>query len=312
MKKGELTSQQLVTIIILIISFVIILIFFLFLRPKDIIGKETCRNSVILSGTTPFGKETVKLKCETQDICISAGGECKNYYKDTKTIEVRSKEEVYKTLAESMYDCWWMMGEGKVDYRKGAATEAKFCVICNTISFDEKSRKLFENEKIPMEELYKYMENKKVPNTEKSYINYLYNVNSLDAIFEQAPKTNDKGEELEQAIDTKITYALVTSIVEPGWWRSLFSPTGGAVIGAFGGKLLAIAIIPTGPAGWGAVAVFLATTAIVSGISYGGSWAGVAAESVAGGKYVPIQPIFVSFDQEGLSILNCRDFDSLI
>ena len=49
MKRGELTSQQLVTIIILIISFAVILILIFKLNLGQESDKEICHNSVVMN-----------------------------------------------------------------------------------------------------------------------------------------------------------------------------------------------------------------------------------------------------------------------
>ena len=81
-KKGELTSKQLITIIILIISFSIILIFFFMFGFESVIDEESCRNSVMMRGTFSFldtklvDVNPISLKCKTQDVCLSMGGDC--------------------------------------------------------------------------------------------------------------------------------------------------------------------------------------------------------------------------------------------
>ncbi|MDP3026933.1 MAG: hypothetical protein Q8N63_04440 [Nanoarchaeota archaeon] len=134
-KKGELTSKQLITIIILIISFTIIIAFFVMLGLRAIISNESCRNSVMLRGTFSnvpvIGKDLINLKCKTEDICFSMGGECSD--KTDKIIEIANENELNKELIDLQTNCGWMMGEGKVDYgNKGD------CAICYKLYFDEK------------------------------------------------------------------------------------------------------------------------------------------------------------------------------
>src|SRR3989344_8001999 len=116
-KGGELTSQQLVTIIIVIVSFGVMILFFFLLDFNSEIGKETCRNSVILRGTTPLGKDTVKLNCKTEEVCLTTGARCEQAGAGAKVVKVQNQEQMQKALTELMYDCWWQMGEGKVDYQ---------------------------------------------------------------------------------------------------------------------------------------------------------------------------------------------------
>lgn len=131
-KKAELTSKQIITIIILIISFAIILSFFLMLGLRSSIDKESCRNSVVMIGI-PFGDWVINLKCKTQDICFNMGRNCDSKSKDLVTIDVKDKEELVKEMDNLINECWWMMGEGKGDYGgKGS------CAICHRVYFDDK------------------------------------------------------------------------------------------------------------------------------------------------------------------------------
>jgi len=133
-KKAELTSKQLITIIILIISFTIIVAFFVILGLKSMISDESCRNSVMLRNTfSILGIKFFSLKCSTQDICFSMGGECK--FEADRVIKVSDDKELQKELQKEIINlensCWWMMGEGKVDYG-----DAGSCAICYNIYFD--------------------------------------------------------------------------------------------------------------------------------------------------------------------------------
>ena len=73
-RRGELTSQQIVTLLVLVVSFTILLFFLYELNLKSDISKEACRNSVVLRASAPLGKETVKLQCKTQGklCCLKA------------------------------------------------------------------------------------------------------------------------------------------------------------------------------------------------------------------------------------------------
>ena len=151
-KKGELTSKQLITIIILIISFAIIVAFFFMLGLKSSIDKESCRNSAVMRGI-PFGNWVVTLKCKTQDICFSRGGDCDSKAKDLVTIDVKDNNKLSEEMDNLINECWWMMGEGKVDYGgKGS------CAICHRVYFDDKIKEgkefSFKGAVINLKEVY--------------------------------------------------------------------------------------------------------------------------------------------------------------
>jgi hypothetical protein len=146
-KKAELTSKQLITIIILIVSFSIIIAFFVMLNLKKEIDRETCRNSVVMRGIfskIPFIKDYfINLKCKTEKICFSMNGKCGE--KTDRTINVQGADELARGIINLKKDCSWMFGEEKINYAgKGD------CAVCYRIYFDDK----ITNEilKVPLEE----------------------------------------------------------------------------------------------------------------------------------------------------------------
>ena len=174
-KKGELTSKQIITIVILIVSFVIILAFFLMLNLKGDIDKEACKNSVALRAL-PLGEYVFSLKCKTQDVVI--------------------KEDILKEISDLFVDCWWMMGEGKIDYGGEGS-----CAICNKISFDFEGDLTYDN-------LYNYMASNKISDNSMSYLFYLYKVSNVKSINQiEIKKTG--------VIDLNEEYVVVTSKEKP-------------------------------------------------------------------------------------------------
>ena len=177
-KKGELTTQQLVTIIILIVSFAVILFFIFRLDLGGTNNKQICHNSVVLkSKTAGFGGQ---LDCRTNYLCISGGGDCEDI-SPTQTVKVNpnSKKEIMEAIAEEMADCWWMFGEGEIDYLGFRDEKQQGCAICSVMAFDEKIREKTD-EKISYEDLFNYMEKNK--RGEETYFKYLYGVSSIEKL----------------------------------------------------------------------------------------------------------------------------------
>ena len=153
-KKGEITTKQIVTLIILIVSFVIILFLLFRLNLGRATDKEICHNSVVLKSA---GKGLVgQLDCKTNYLCISGGNDCEGI-SPTETVKINLnkeddviKKEIMKVIADEMADCWWMFGEGKVDYIGLGIDDALFgevnCALCSIISFDEKVQKVMSEE----------------------------------------------------------------------------------------------------------------------------------------------------------------------
>ena len=78
--KGELTTQQIVTLIILVVSFAVILFLIFRLNLGETTQKEICHNSVLMKAKSLPG--TGYLDCKTNYVCISGGGECDEFSED--------------------------------------------------------------------------------------------------------------------------------------------------------------------------------------------------------------------------------------
>ena len=182
-KKGELTTQQIVTIIILIVSFAVILFFLSRLNLGETGNKQICHNSVLLkSKTAGFGG---RLDCRTSYLCISGGGKCETL-NPTETIRVNpnKKSEIMEAIAKEMADCWWMFGEGKIDYVSAFDGETRIikknvvCGVCSIVEFDPIIQG--KREEITYGELMEHLEKNK--RGEENYLKYLYNVPSWGKI----------------------------------------------------------------------------------------------------------------------------------
>ncbi|MEK6847733.1 MAG: hypothetical protein AABX50_01250 [Nanoarchaeota archaeon] len=191
-KKGELTTKQLVTLIVLIASFIIILFLIFRLNLGQTTDEEICRNSVVLKGQPQF---------------ISGPLDCKIAY---VTISTEKKEEIMKTLADEMASCWYMFGEGKIDYGSGGVrgaidTQVDYA-ICSIIEFDDNV-----GEKIPQvsyQEFYNFLNIEKKDETQ-TYLKYLYGIDSLSSL---APQSQIKISLSTDKIFTNQKYSVITGI----------------------------------------------------------------------------------------------------
>lgn len=223
-KKGELTSAQIVTIVLVIAGFVIVLLFLA--AFKDIGGgssdKELCRLSVLERGTadTTLGGKLIKarfpLKCTTEKICItdSKKGECRQFAGEegvrNVVVNVNKPAEAIKVIEEesanAMYDCWSMMGEGKLDlFGEGIEGITNFkkeestCVICSRLAIDEK---IFEDGTvkgniIDKVDVSKYLEENNVPGSTSTYLETFTDkgVKSYPSVESYVPDGEDTLEE---------------------------------------------------------------------------------------------------------------------
>ena len=188
-KRGEITSTQIVTVILLIAGFVVVLYFITLFNPSEEIDRTACHQSVIFRGTLPvFGdaKDFIPLNCKTEKICISTkgSGECEDFSgvveaEEVKTVKVSKAEDVSKAISDDVVDCWSTLGQGKVSLFSnflaqsyGVGTIYPTCVVCSRVAFDKKA--LDEKGiKISDVNLDDYMRKNKVPGKELSYYEYL-------------------------------------------------------------------------------------------------------------------------------------------
>jgi len=181
-KKGELTTQQIVILIILIASFAVILFFFLRLNLGQQTSQQICHNSVITRGSSIVSADAFPLKCQRQYVCLSFDGTCEKMTKPD-VIKVKTKDDVYKALADQMAECWWMFGEGKVDYVGSGWSSDLYCSLCSQIAFDDSVNKdIFKNAgSFDKKNIYIYMKNNKYSNGQ-TYLYYLFKTNNLNQI----------------------------------------------------------------------------------------------------------------------------------
>ena len=204
-RRGELTTKQLVTIIILITSFIIVLFLLFRLNLGETTTKEICHNSVVLRAKS--GILAGPLDCRTNYLCVSGGRDCEGI-SATSTVKVDSnnKNEIMKALADEMSDCWWMFGEGKIDYIGTGAFTKVACAVCSIVEFEEISV-----DSISYQEFYNYL--KTTPKTKtKTHLQYLYATDTLDDF--------DEGFNPENYLNNKIefgkTYFILTGLAEQG------------------------------------------------------------------------------------------------
>jgi len=259
-----MSTEQIVLLIILLVSFAIILFFLFRLNLGKTTDQETCHNSVATrgSGVLP-SKNIVPLNCKTQYICISKDGTCAEMT-SPQIEKVKTKEEVYSILANQMADCWWMFGEGKINYVPDGAIGNLYCSICSQISFD-KSINFFPKGEIDKKEFYTYLSRTNVSGKDISYLEYLTKLKGISGV-EETLKKNSK---LFGNISLSNQYYIVMGItnkVSALSWGAI--GVGSALAGIFLGVITGgISIPPTiaiiaGAAGGGVAGYFVGTTVI--------------------------------------------------
>jgi hypothetical protein len=200
--KGELTSNQLIAIIILIISFSIILIFIFTWDFEETIDEETCRNSIVMRGAIPVFKDSVQIKCKTKNLCFSMGGECE--FSDSSKIVVEGENSLVREIGELIYSCWNINGQGKIDYSSG-----DYCNICYRIRFDDKIREE-SPDGIAYEGIYSYLMNFKT-NSDSNALYSMYKLGSAFSVKNEISLRHDGLDIYSEKIDVNEDYVIVYS-----------------------------------------------------------------------------------------------------
>jgi hypothetical protein len=180
-RKGEMTSTQLILLILTIAGFVIVLLFIMAFKSGSYTEDEICKLSVLTRATSPQALNTyVPLKCTTKKVCLSDGsGKCESALagENAEVIKLPSGEanaakKIEEISANAMYDCWNMMGQGKLDLFNGGigiatgadSQKAVSCVICSRIAFNA-SDNIINNVSIDS-----YLRKNKVPSSSLTYL----------------------------------------------------------------------------------------------------------------------------------------------
>lgn len=304
-RNGEITSQQIVILVIVIVSFAVILFFLFRLNLGETTDEELCHNSVLTRGGAVVATEAVPLNCHRQYICLTAkGGTCEGLT-NPKRIEVSTLDEVYGKLADQMANCWWMFGEGRVNYVGDDFVSNNYCSICSQIYFD-KSLESITGKIIDKEKLYDYLEKTKIDKT-NTYLQYL--------------SGTDKKETIKKSLDEKGT-SKNFGVIELG--KQYFVMMGiSSEVGVHWKVLQGVGIAVAGasfftPAGWITYAVFAAGIATTGGAVVGEQvYADETAEILAftiDGRGIDnyfLVPTIIEANSEKFDALNCEEILTL-
>jgi len=257
LKKGELTTQQIVGLIILITSFVIILFFLFRLNIGKESKSELCHNSAILKSKSIFPKDTTQLSCYRSYKCITQDGSCEGL-NNPEIVKVDNITKIYSELANEMTDCWWMFGNGNVNYVGKDFLKNNYCSICSQVLFDNSLNKIngVKNGQISKDELYDYISKTKMSDGKNTYAEYLFGTNNIEQL-KQASSGNG-GPATFGNIDVGKQFFVVMGITSEvsttSWW---VVAVGGTIAGT---------VIATSPIGWIAGAG-VAITSIAAGVA---------------------------------------------
>jgi hypothetical protein len=318
-KKGELTTAQIVTLVMLIASFAVILYFLFTLDLGGTSEKDICHNSVAMRSSPVVPGETIPLDCRTSYVCITEDGSCEKWA-NTEKKNVKTKDDVYKVLAEQMSDCWWMFGEGKLDYIGKTDVHANLCSICSQVVFDDSliSISSFRDGNISKDNFYEYLSTNKQTGKDITYSEYFFGTKNLSELKKMVSEQNNGiGGTFGKINLDKPYYVMmgITSEVSASQWilKGIASGEIAVVSGAFVIGLLGV----SNPIGW------VATT-IVIGVAGATSSGGIAKLSdsihpeisaiVVKGNGINnnfMAPTIIESDNDKFKALNCADVKTL-
>ena len=329
-KTAGMTQKQIIEIIILILCFLILLFLYFRFEWNPRIDKESCHNSIILRSTLnsatkglEVGSKVIPLKCKTEKICLTMSGEnCEAFgipskdnpitkVKLSKDIE-KAREKIKETIANSLYDCNSMLGEGKLDFLPHKFWNRNYGLICSRFAFDTQTQE--EINGLGYGELYLYLQKKQIPN-KGNYLEYIYpgieNWEVSKIIFEDLKdRSNDSAFKELDFTDWKIYtgtengYAIIGQMTSIGTWGKALK-IGGVVVGGII-TIIGLAAIPAG--GIGTVAVTAGITIIKGAMVVGSS--AIFVYDHPNDKYHWIPPMIYSYDKETLMSLGCSSFET--
>lgn len=290
-KKGEITTQQVVLLIILIASFAVILFFIFRLNLGKTSDKEICHNSVLARGSQVVPGESIPLNCKTSYVCITEDNSCEKMSGNFEKKKVSSENEVYEVLANEMADCWWMFGEGELNYVNKELFSQMYCSLCSQIAFDDSMTEIFSDGEIDQKQLYDYLINTQIPEKEISYFEYLEGFKVTSE--ELGNYLSSSGSQFGKINFDKYYYVLTGVKSKSG--VLLWTAGGAAVVGAalvvFSGGLGLIAI-------GGAVAG-----------GFAGNFIGTTVISDSDSVFIP--PTIIEANSEELNSLQCASIKTL-
>ncbi len=160
--KRSQVNWYLIISLILGILMLVIAVFWIFQEyfTGEDMDWEMCRQAIVLRNFIPGDytsemKEAVTLKCKTSAFVI----------------KTEDEKEAAKEIVEIMFQCFNLMGEGKVEiFERNTWRTYSNCLICARISIKPELREHYKNVKIP---LWEYLKNNNAPNGQ-NYLEYFY------------------------------------------------------------------------------------------------------------------------------------------
>ena len=236
------------------------------------------------------------------------GDDCEAFGKSTKKnpvtkIDVKDIDDVKEGIAQAMYDCNSMLGEGKLNFMPSPSwREGVYGLTCARFGFDKKARE--ELKELKYTELYKYMSEKQDPEG-RDYLTYIYpswvDWRASENLFEEVKKYDPQNKLQDLKLDdwkinleTEDGHAIVAEMFKKGQWVQSLT-TGGVVVAEVVGIILsATGKLPLG-------AGLLKIGAVAGGF--------LIVYTDASGEYEYAPPFIIPYDLKSLESLKVTSFE---
>ncbi len=229
-KKGDLAFKIIISLVILLVTGIIVFFFISMMPFKETVDKEACHQSVVLRSQQivvlkPGQTLGIPLRCKTEEIIIDSSDE----------------KEIKKEIANALYDCWWMLGEGEMNFFGRGWTKDTYCVLCSTIEFSETTQGKIKE----IHGIDNYLIETNIPGQDFSYAQFL--------TTNEAPQIT---KEQESVLDTSKKYAVSYAMIERSAATGRVTGIAAGAVGVFvgfkiGGGVKAAAVLGSLFAGGG-------------------------------------------------------------
>jgi len=215
-KKGDVDTVKniiLVLISLLLLYAVITSGYIPFLSGSG--SKQACKNWVNLQ-STPLLKEFSSLKSP----CLT--------YEDTIK-NVKDEKEIYKKLADNMYECWDTYGQGEADFYKSFdwGSADKYCRICSEIKISSDLTQ--DKRNIDIDKFEQYLTNEHPPGNRETYAEFFTKADNAKIDFGSGTLNLDPEKRFYTA------FVVYKKSTPPDFWTATGSPASAYVkAGGFG------------------------------------------------------------------------------
>ena len=311
---AEITTEQIVLLIVLIASLAVILFFIFRINLGGTTEEEICHNSVATRSAGFLTQQIFPINCKTNYVCLSGDGSCEKMT-SSEVIKVKTKKDVYRALAEQGANCWWMFGEGKADYIGDGFNHDLYCSICSQVGFDNSLQNLFainpslvsrasagipesySNFLINKEDFYNYLSVTNVSGKDETYLDYFLGLQNAKLISDALnSKNSDFG-----YIDLEKQHLIMM-----GEFKKV-GPVQDALIGIGKGILMAL-VLPI-PLVGGPLAISLVVSTVYDPFGKTGYLVGTTVTGESGHNY--LSPAIIEANSKDYDELNCANVNTL-